>query len=106
MELIGLIFASAVGVVCLQRVRWQWGNRREKESGRYRGGAALGNALQAIQAFAQPHVKHVIEQRVDEAAEEEDEASQDSEAHWLRQAKRIRNGEEVDRLTALLPPKK
>lgn len=105
MELIGLIFASAVGVVCLQRVRWQWRNRREKESGRYRGGAALGNALQAIQAFAQPHVKHVIEQRVDEAAEEEDdEASQDPKAYLLRQAKRIRNGEEVDRLTTLLPP--
>lgn len=104
MGLIGLIFALIVGVVCLQRARWRGRNRGDKR-GRYRGGAALGNALQAIQAFAQPHVKHVIEQRVDEAAEEEDdEASQDPKAHLLRQAKQIRNGEEIERLTTLLPP--
>jgi len=105
MELIGLIFALIVGVVCLQRARWQWRNRREKERGRYRGGAALGNALQAIQAFAQPQAKHVIEQSLDETAQEEDdEPSQDPKAHFLRQAKQIRKGEEIDRLTAILPP--
>jgi hypothetical protein len=61
--------------------------------------------LHALQAIVQPHVKHVIEERLDEVADEDDDgAPQDPAAHLLRQAKRIRNGEEVDRLTALLPP--
>ena len=104
MGLIGLILALSMGAVCLQRARWQWLNRRNKNRGRYRGGAALGNALQALQAITQPHVKHVIEARLDEAADEDDDgAPKDPMAHLLRQAKRIRKGEEIDRLTALLP---
>jgi len=104
MGLIGLILALSMGAVCLQRARWQWRNRRNKNRGRYRGGAALGNALQALQAITQPHVKHVIEARLDEAADEDDDgAPKDPMAHLLRQAKRIRRGEEIDRLTALLP---
>jgi hypothetical protein len=105
MELIGLIFALMMGVVCLQRACRVWRNRRKKDRGRYRGGAALGNALQALQVITQPHAKHVIEARLDEAADEEDEETpRDPKAHLLRQAKRIRKGEEIDRLTALLPP--
>jgi len=60
--------------------------------------------LQALQAITQPHVKHVIEARLDEAADEDDDgAPKDPMAHLLRQAKRIRRGEEIDRLTVLLP---
>ena len=104
MGLIGLIIALSVGAVFLQRARWQWRNRNNKNRGRYRGGAALGNALQALQAITQPHVKHVIEARLDETTDEEDDGEpKDPTAHLLRQAKRIRKGEKIDRLTALLP---
>ena len=104
MGLIGLIFALSMGVVWLQRALWRWRNRRNKNRGRYRGGAALGNALQALQAITQPHVKHVIEARLDETTEEDDDGEpKDPTAHLLRQAKRIRKGEDIGQLTALLP---
>ena len=104
MGLLGLIFALSIGVVWLQRAHWEWKNRRKKNRGRYRGGAALGNALQVLQTIAQPHVKHVIEARLDKTADEDDDgAPKDPVAHLLGQAKRIRRGEEIDRLTALLP---
>jgi len=104
MGLIGLIIALSVGAVFLQRARWQWRNRNNKNRGRYRGGAALGNALQVLQAITQPHVKHVIEARLDETTDEDDDgAPKDPTAHLLRQAKRIRKGEDIGQLTALLP---
>jgi hypothetical protein len=45
----------------------------------------------------------VIEERLEEPAEDDDEAGpKDPAAHLMRQARRIRKGEDV-RLTALLP---
>ena len=102
MGVVGVVFALFVVVVCCQHARWQWRNRRKKNPGRYRGGVALGNALQAMQAITQPHVKHVIATRLEEETDVDDEISRDAATHLLRQAKRIRKGEEIDRLTTFL----
>jgi hypothetical protein len=105
MGILGLIFAFGFCVTCWKRARWQWRNRGTKNKGRYGGGAAIGNALQVLQQFTQPHVKHVIVQRLDETQDEDEEGEpKNPKEHLLRQAKRIRNGEKIDRLTTLLPP--
>lgn len=103
MGYLGLLFLAALGVYCVQRARWRWKNRGKKNRGRYRGGAALGNAFQTLQVFVQPRAEHVIAEMLEEPAEEDDEAApKDPTAHLMRQARRIRKGEDVC-LTALLP---
>ena len=105
MGVLGLLFVIGIGAFYWKRAAWRRRNRGKKNPGRYRGGAAFGNALQALQAITQPHVKHVIEQRLDEVTDEEDEgAPKNPTEHLLRQAKRIRNGQQIDLLTTLLPP--
>lgn len=91
-------------VVCMQRVLWRWRKKRgNSKLGFYPSGASIGNALQVLQAIAEPQVQHVIEERLEEPAEDDDEAGpKDPTAHLMRQARRIRKGEDVC-LTALLP---
>jgi hypothetical protein len=104
MGYLGLLFLAAIGVYCVQRARWHWKNRGKKNRGRYRGGAALGNALQNLQVFVQPRAEYVIAEVLEEPAEEDDEAGpKDPRAHLLRQARRIQRGETVGQLTARLP---
>jgi hypothetical protein len=62
----------------------------------------LGNALHRLQAFVQPHVKHVITQTFEQADEQEFGDKSESAVHLLRQAIRIQRGEQVDQITALL----
>jgi hypothetical protein len=105
MGVLGLLFLAVIGMFYVRRAWWGWKTRAQKRTrGRYRGGAALGNALQTLQIFVHPHVEHVIEERLKEPADEDDEGEpKDPKAHLLRQVKKIRNGEDVDRLTAMLP---
>lgn len=90
---------------CFQRWRW----RRPKRLGRSRLGfypstASLGNALHQLHAMAEPQVAYVIEEKLDEEADEDDEGGPDDPVrHLHRQAAKIRRGEKVDRLTVLLP---
>ena len=74
--------------------------------GFYPSGAALGNALQRLQVMAQPEVRYVIREKESEDVDEEDSGDPDPPrdpiAHLHRQARRIRRGEEVDRITALV----
>jgi hypothetical protein len=63
----------------------------------------IGNALHQLQAFVQPHVKHVITQTFEQADEEFTGDKSDTAVHLLRQAIRIQRGDEVDQLSALLP---
>ena len=106
MGYLGLGFIAAIAIFCVQNLRWRWRTRAQKKTrGRYRGGAALGNALQTLQAFAQPRAEHVVIEMLKEPVEEDDETGpKDPTAHLLRQAKRIQKGEKVDQLTTLLPP--
>jgi hypothetical protein len=62
----------------------------------------LGNALHQLQAFVQPHVKHVITQTFEQADEEDLGPKSDTEAHLLRQAVKIQRGDEIDQITALV----
>jgi hypothetical protein len=104
MGYLGLLLILWGCIVCVQRALWRWRKKAGKSKvGFYPSGALIGNALQALQAIAEPQVQHVIEERLDEPTDEDDETgSKDPTAHLLRQARRIRKGEEV-RLTALLP---
>jgi hypothetical protein len=106
MGYLGLLFLALLARFYVQRMRWSWKTRRRKQTrGRYRGGASFGNALHNLQVLAQPQAQHVIEEMLEESMDEDEEgAAKDPTAHLMRQANRIRNGQKVDRLTALLPP--
>ena len=106
MGVLGLLFALFIGVFCVKRVLWIWRVRAEGGSaGQYCGGAALGNALQELQAFVQPRTEYVIQERLEETVDEDDNGEpKDPTEHLMRQARKIRNGEQVERLTTILPP--
>ena len=101
----GLLLIVWGSAVYVQRALWRWRkNTGKSRLGFYPTGASIGNALQVLQAIAEPQVQHVIEERLEEPVDEDDETGpKDPTAHLMRQARRIRNGEDVDRLTALLP---
>ncbi len=63
----------------------------------------MGNAFQTLQVLAQPEVQHILEEKQQEDADEDDEGDPDDPAaHLEQQLKKIRNGEKVDRLTVRL----
>jgi hypothetical protein len=65
----------------------------------------MGNALQKLSVIAQPQVEHVLEEKLSEDADEDDEGGpKDPTAHLHRQAAKIRRGEKLDRLTAIRKP--
>ena len=106
MGVLGLLLIIWTCIIVVQRTLC-WGKRKAGKSkvGFYPTGASMGNALQVLQAFVNPEVLHVIEEKLEEPADEEEEGGPDDPtAHLMRQARRIRNGEDVDPLTALLPP--
>ncbi|HWG18115.1 MAG TPA: hypothetical protein VN678_09650 [Acidobacteriaceae bacterium] len=105
MGYLGLVFIAVIAMFCVRNLRWRWKTRKQKNTrGRYRGGAVLGNALQNLQAFAQPRAEHVLAELLKEPADEDDEAGpKDPTAHLLRQAKRIQKGQKIEQLTTLLP---
>jgi hypothetical protein len=79
--------------------------RRRRGKGKlriYSSAALLGNALHSLQSIAEPQVRHVVAEELKEEAEDEDVGGpEDPTAHLLRQARRIRRGEDVGRLTAI-----
>ena len=93
-------FALFVLIFFFQRLRC----RIRKFLGRahigfYPTAASVGNALQALQIFAEPNVQKILEEKLDEAAEDDDEAGPDDPtAHLNRQLRKIRRGEPVDDL--------
>jgi hypothetical protein len=101
MGYLGLLLIVWGCIVWVQRALWRRGKRLGKgKVGFYPSGASIGNALQVLQAIAEPQVQHVIEERLEEPAEDDGEAGpKDPTAHLMRQARRIRNGDDV-RLTA------
>jgi hypothetical protein len=100
------IFIAAIFL--LQRLR----HRTRKRSGKKRWGyypsaATIGNALQTLQALTRPSVKHVIEQKLDDAAQDDESGGPDDPvAHLHHQARLIRRGNPPDRLTTKLRPHK
>ena len=88
-----------------QRYRWRRRKRRGyRHLGFYPTAGAMGNALHQLQQFAQPHEKYVIAEMLDEEADEDDAGGPDDPTrHLHKQARKIRRGEEIDRITVLLP---
>jgi len=87
-------------------LRWRW--RKRKRSGKagrfYPQAAALGNALHQLQTIAEPRARYVIEEKLKEDPDEDGEGGPDDPAkHLHRQAGRIRRGDRLEKLTALLP---
>jgi hypothetical protein len=69
-------------------------------------GVAIGNALQVLHVYVDPRVRYVIVQRLEEQAEDDGEDDcVDPGKHLERQLRRIRRGEEVDRLTIRMKEK-
>jgi hypothetical protein len=100
---IGLFIFSCCVLFCVRRCLW----RRRRRKGRRNLGffptyTSAGNALQALQVMAQPRVEHVLAEKIDDEADDDDEGEPDRpEKHLHRQLRRIRRGEKVERLTVL-----
>ncbi|HMF53847.1 MAG TPA: hypothetical protein VK593_05825 [Edaphobacter sp.] len=63
----------------------------------------MGNALQQLQVIAEPQTKHVVVEMQEEETDDEDAGGPDDPVrHLHRQAAKIRRGETVDTLAALL----
>ena len=87
-------------VFWVQRARWRR-NRRlgKKRWGFYPGTASLGNAFQTLQIMAQPEVKHILEEKLADEAEEDDEGGPEDPTEYLNhQLKRLRRGKRMDML--------
>ena len=97
MGYLGLLLIVWGCTVWVQRAFWRWRKKTGKSRwGYFPTGASMGNALQALQAIAEPQIQQVIEERLEEPTDEEDEAApKDPTAHLLRQARTIRKGEKV-----------
>lgn len=84
----------------------RWNSRRHhtgKRLGFFPSTAVMGTALLSIQTLVQPHMEQVIEQRLQEPVEDDEEGGPDDPvAHLHRQARKFRRGE-VDRFTAIVP---
>jgi hypothetical protein len=85
--------------------RFMWRRRRRlgrKRLGFYPSSAAMGNALQSLQVFAEPQVEHILEEKLEEAADEDDSGGPDDPTrHLHRQVRKLRQGKRLERLTAL-----
>lgn len=78
--------------------------KRKQRFGFYPNSAALGNALQALQTLVQPSIANVLEEELDEHADEDDSGDDKNPfAHLHRQAARIRKGDPPDHLTVPAP---
>lgn len=95
-------FMAFVTIVFLfQRYRWRRRKRKRKSKwGFYPSSSSLGNALQQLSVIAQTQVEYVLEEKLNEDAEDDSEGGpEDPVAHLHRQAAKIRKGEKIDRLT-------
>jgi len=72
---------------------------------RRKRGSSLGNAFLELQKIAQPSAAHVLQEKLDERAEEDDESGPKNPTEHLRRSlKRIRNGEKIDNLKVFRTP--
>ena len=63
-------------------------------------GAAIGNALQTVHIFVDPGVRYVIAEKLEEPSEEDgNDDPADPAIHLERQLRRIRRGQQIERLT-------
>ena len=102
---IALVILVCFFAFCAQRFLWK---RRKRLGKRKRGFfptyTAAGNALQTLQAIAQPRADYVLEEKFEDEADDDDEGGPpDPTKHWKRHLKRIRRGETIEKLTVMRP---
>ena len=95
-----LYFLVFVLIVRYQRSRWRRKPRLgRKHWGYYPTSSSIGNALQTLQVFVHPQMDYVLEEKLNEDTEEDDQGDRDDPKKALGwQLRRIRNGERVDGL--------
>jgi hypothetical protein len=88
----------------LRRIYWRLRRRASRKyAGFYPSASSLGNAFHSLQTFTRPTVAHVLQEKYDEDMEDDGDGGPDDPTRQLmRQVKRIRRGERVDRLTVRL----
>jgi hypothetical protein len=98
-----LFILSCCVLFCLRRLLY--GRRKrlgKRRLGFYPTYTSAGNALQALQGMAEPRVEHVLAEKFDDDADEDDKGQPEApEKRLHRQLRRIRRGEKVERLTIL-----
>lgn len=100
-----LVIVACCVVFCAQRFLW----RRRKRLGKRNPGffptyTAAGNALQSLQSITQQRAEYVLDEKLDDEVDDDDEGEPcDPTKHLKRQLKRIRRGEPIGRLTILRP---
>lgn len=96
---IALYFVLFALIVYYQRARWRRSQRRGKRIRFYPTNMMIGLGLQNLQVFAHPEIDYTIQEKYADAAEQDDEGDPDDPQKVLAgQLRRIRNGEQVDRL--------
>jgi hypothetical protein len=87
-----------------RRFSWKRANRNGRKPTRFRpSSSSLGNAFQILQVFYRPTTAYVIEAKLEEDADEDDEGDPETPARLLhRQLRRIRRGEPIDTLVLRL----
>jgi hypothetical protein len=103
--LFSMLLVTFAAIFAGMRLRYRLRMRRgHMRPGFYPELAALGNALHRLQITAVPQIAHVM-QELEEVEDEIESGDADEEAaarnHILEQAKRLRRGERIDRITAL-----
>lgn len=95
-----LAIAVILVYFCWLRLRWRMHQRRGKKKPVFRPStAALGIALQFLQAIYRPSVAHVIEVKQLDETNDDDDGDPDHPVRQIdQQLKHIRRGEPVDRL--------
>jgi hypothetical protein len=103
----GLPIVLALFAFVYRRARWKGVKRRGNRRGFYPTTFALGIAFQQLQLFVAPNMEYTVAERLKEEAQEDDEGGPDNpRRHLEHQLRRIRRGEQLDRLTTLLQQKK
>jgi hypothetical protein len=89
----------------VRRALWRQSRRRgKKKLGFYPSSSDLGNALHQLQTLTRPTIEYVIEEKLDDDAEDDGDAGPKIPGRHLRQQlRRVRRGETVDRLIVQLP---
>jgi hypothetical protein len=101
-----LVFVLATVAFFFQRFRWRRRKRLGKSNwGYFPTSAAMGNALQQLSTMAQPQVEHVLEEKLAEDEQDDEESGPlDPVAHLQKQARKIQRGEKLGRLTTRWRP--
>ncbi|MGA7341312.1 MAG: hypothetical protein WBE72_22505 [Terracidiphilus sp.] len=99
-----LAIAVLLAHYCLRRAAWKRRSRKGRKSlGFCPSSVALGIAFLCMPVFYRPSIAFIVEARLQEAVEADDQGDPETpEKHLRRQFRRIRRGERVETLVLRL----